>query len=184
MRGGVFVVVVMHVAVGAGAAEQAPDLMGCEVGNHLRAGLERAGDPFDMVRAHHAVHDLAIDRQRDVDLRPLDHRRPVLVADGMAELHGGVNDRFGVAAGQFRKIGHQHLVEADADGRDAALLGPIFDDVAVEHLRMPLQGHRIFVSAVARRHETALLSRPLVEVDALDLGLTSLLHPFGVMQIA
>ena len=108
----------------------------------------------------------------------------MLVADGMTEFHRDMDDRFRRLTRQIRKVRDQHVVEPDADGRNAALFGQILDNIAVEHLRVAFQCHGVFVFPVAFDHEAAFLGRPLVEIDIFDFGFPRFLHPFGVLQIA
>ena len=107
----------------------------------------------------------------------------MLVADGMAEFHRNMDDRFGFLAGQRREVCDQHVVEPDANGHNLMLFGQIFDNIAVEHLRMAFQRHGIFVRMIAADHEAAFLGCPLVEVDVFDFGILRFLHPFGSLKI-
>ena len=72
-----------------GPAEQPPRLVRGEIRDHLRARDELVGDAREGVGLHDRRHDLAVDGQRHVDRRALDHRRPVLIAQRVAQLDAG-----------------------------------------------------------------------------------------------
>ena len=80
----VFIGVVMVVV-----ADYLPHLVRREVGDDLLGRTERIGYVGYAVGVHHALHNLAIDRHRYKYLHTPHHRRPMLVADGVAQLDGG-----------------------------------------------------------------------------------------------
>ena len=76
------------------SAQQATHLIRREVGNNLMRRAERVEDMLEMVTLHHALHNLAIDNHRHIDLRATHHRRPMLVAEGVTILLAEQNVKF------------------------------------------------------------------------------------------
>lgn len=176
-----FIMLVMNMRMGLGASgtEQPANLVRSQIGYDLIARTELAVDILDAVRAHNALHDLAVDRQRHIHRRTLDHSRPMLIAYGVSQLDGSLYDRLGSLPRQGAEIDHHDLVKAYAYGRYPASLRIVINDVAVGDLPVSLQGHRIAVATVARRYETALLRRPLVKLYILHLAAGYTLFPLG-----
>ena len=168
----------------ARSAEQAAYLVGRQVGDDFFAGAEGVVDVFDPVGAHDAFHHFLVHRERHHHPAALDHGGPVLVADGMSQFEGYVDDLFGRFAGQGGQVGDQHLVEPDAQHHHAPVGGVVFKDVAVEQLRVAFERYGIFGLAVARGGKTAFLRRPLVELDGFDVGVFRAGGPFGVAEVA
>ena len=165
---------------GIRSAEEPPDFVRSEVGYHFCAGLERAGDSLQSVGLHDARHHLAVDRQRDVDFRPFHYGRPVLVADSVTQFDGCMDQFVGRCSGQCREIGHQYVVELDAECDDPPIQRVIGQNVAVGELRAAFECHGIFVARLAAHDETAFLCRPLVEFDVFH---TVGFRPFGPLLV-
>ncbi len=108
----------------------------------------------------------------------------MLVADGVAQFERDAYQGAARFALQRGEVGHHHVAQAYAHSRHAALLGQVFDYVAVGELRAALQGDGVTVAALAFDDEAALLRRPLVEVDILHLGLGHALGPLGIVYVA
>ena len=66
-----------------------------EVGNDVTTWRELVADAFEAMRLHHRGHDLAIDGERHVDDALLHQRRPVLIAERVAELDASAHGKLG-----------------------------------------------------------------------------------------
>ena len=85
-------VMLMYMAAMSGTSEQIADLVRGKVGDNLHAFLEPVADAGYVVRIQDSEHDLAVNCQGNVHLGTLDHRRPVLIADRMAQFNAGADN--------------------------------------------------------------------------------------------
>ena len=166
------------------SSEEAAHFVGREVGDHVGARLEIESDAFDMVGLHYAEHYLFIDGEGHVYLRSLHHCGPVLVADGVAELHRYAHDVERVFAFKAAEVDHEHIAEVEAQDRHVVVLWVEVYDVAVGYARSALQGDGVFMAMVGGDEETALLGRPLVDEDSLHVHALDFLGPFGLVYVA
>ena len=137
-----------------------------------------------MVRLHHALHYLAVDRKRHIYRRPLDHGRPVLVAYGMTQLDGDMYDRLRRHRGQRGHVYGHDVVEPYAHDEHRAVPCILEEYVAVVDAAVAFERYCVFVAAVARRGEAALLRRPLVELDILLVRCGGALAPLGRSDVS
>ena len=87
-------------------------------------GTKLVLDALEGMGPHDGGHHLLVDRQRHVDGRSLDHRRPVLVAEPVAELEAGL-DAASPASRRRRPSSSidQHVLEGDAGDDERVCVG-------------------------------------------------------------
>lgn len=173
----------MMIVVG-GTSEEAAYLVRSHEGDYLSALLEGKLHVFKMMRLHYGEHHFLVYRQRHVDFSAFYHSRPVLIANGMAELHTATDNFFRALLGKAVEVNDEHRVQFQAKHDEMALLRGEADDVAVYYLCLAREGHGIFVALVARGEETRFLCRPLVEIYRLYMQTLKTLTPFGSVDIA
>lgn len=81
------VIMLMGMALLARTTEKTSYLMRSEIRNDVEPLLEFKCYPFYMMCLHHGEHNFLINCQRHIHLRAFHNRRPVLIADGMAQLY-------------------------------------------------------------------------------------------------
>jgi len=78
----------------------------------------------------------------------------------------------------------QDIAQVETQHCGIALDGIKGYDVAVGYTRASFQGYGVFVAMVACDEETAFLSRPLVEIEVLDMHVLDLGGPFRLVDVA
>ena len=111
--------------------KQQPHFAGVEQGSDLLARCEPRSDVLEGMGAHHRRHHLVVDGQRHVDGGALDDRRPVLIAERVAEFEAGAQDLCRRQILDVRKFDDQHVLERDARGHDDPGLGIVVQNIAI-----------------------------------------------------
>ncbi len=116
-------------------AEEPPRLRGIELVRDFRARDEAEGNVREVMGVHDRIHDQPVDREGDVDEAVLHHGGPVLVAEGVAELHAAFNELLGRQFPQIAQIDDEHVAQIDVADH-----GPVFAVVPEQYVAVAQEG--------------------------------------------
>ena len=163
-----------------GTSEKPADLMRSEIGYYLETFLEFIGYSFEMMCLHDRKHYFLVDGKRHVDFRTFDHSGPMLVADGMSEFDRATDHCVSILVLERAHVNDEHRTQFDTKNHGFSGVRIICDHIAVDDLCMTFQSHGIFFTFKAFAEETALLSRPLVKNNIIDITALYLGGPLGI----
>ena len=155
-----------------------------EVGNDLSAGYEFVADAFKTVRIHDGRHHLAIDSERNEYARAFDERRPVLVAERMAELDARPQQQVWCDAGKRVDVNNHHIAQADRSDNGGARRFVPKQNVAVAQKRAAVERHGNFHAAARRLAKSILLSLPVIQREFIEVGVDETQLPGRVGDIS
>lgn len=178
------VVVYMRMRLVRSPAEKTPDLVRSHIRYDFLTLVKFKFYIFDIVSLHDREHHFLVDSKGYVHVCPLDHGRPVLIANGMAQLHTYADNILGRKRAELRQVDVEHGIELEAKYNSCGCLRIKSNNIAIYYLALPAQRHRILGAADTTPQKTAFLSCPLVEIDLVDVHIFQFNTPFGRMNIA
>ncbi len=178
------VIAVMVMRRGIGAGEQHPRFPGIELRGNFLARRETGLHMLEGMGPHDRGHHLLIDRQRHIDRRALDHRRPVLVAEAMAEFEAGAQNFGRREALDAVHLDDEHFLQRDAGGNDDRRGRIVIKHVAVVQVLGARQRDGQFHAALARLAQAVLGRFPLLQHQRIDHARAGPLLPERIAKIA
>ena len=166
------------------SAKQPADFVWSHIGDYFTSGAERISDTLQMMCRHHTEHHLLVHRQGDIDMPFFDHCRPMLVTDGMSQLHCTVHNLFSRSSFQATEVYHHHLIQFYTEYYCTSGFRFIENDVTIAHPGMPVESHRELLPINAPKQETALLGCPLVYAEIFHIQRCQSLPPFGRVYVS
>lgn len=128
---------------------------------------------FDIVGVHDTLHHLAVNRQWNIYLRATHYGRPMLVADGMTQLNGGVDDGLWLHTSQCAEVDDHNIAKAQPQDNHLSRLLVIVEYISIVQLCVAFKCYGILLTSTTTHHETTLLGGPLVEVDVIHIDLVA-----------
>lgn len=129
---------------GVGASEQQADLTCIEQSGDLFARCKAGFYVGEGMGPHHRRHHLLVDRKRHINGVALDHRRPVLVAEPVAQLKAGAENVGWRQLLQPLQLNDQHILQRNARHDNDVLRLVNIQHIAIMQMRGSRQRNRQF----------------------------------------